>query len=216
FVLGESAALGYPNPSFSFPRLLEVLLRARYPDRDFEVVNTAMAAINSHVVLPIARQCLRRQPDLLVVHLGNNEVVGPFGAAGVLGPFAPNRTLIRANLAVKASRSGQLLDRLMQGLGSEKQAPQNWAGMQMFIHSQLRAEDDRLTRVYAHFRANLGDICRVGVAAGVPVVLCTIPVNLKDCAPFASLHAPALAGAQLDAWDQLFQAGVKLEEQKQF
>ena len=44
-----------------------------------------MVAINSHVALPIARQCAERQPDLLVVHLGNNEVVGPFGAAGVLG-----------------------------------------------------------------------------------------------------------------------------------
>ena len=31
FVLGESAAAGFPDPAFSFARILEVMLRARYP-----------------------------------------------------------------------------------------------------------------------------------------------------------------------------------------
>src|SRR5262249_53940091 len=31
FVLGESAALGFPDPSTSFARVLEVMLRQRYP-----------------------------------------------------------------------------------------------------------------------------------------------------------------------------------------
>src|SRR5262245_60386956 len=52
FVLGESAAMGFPDPSTSFARILEVMLRASYPETRFEVVNTAMVAINSHVVLP--------------------------------------------------------------------------------------------------------------------------------------------------------------------
>src|SRR5436305_11939586 len=107
FVLGESAARGHPDPSNSFSRVLEVMLRDRYPDKHFEVVNAAMIAINSHIVLPIARQCLEHSPDLLVVHLGNNEVVGPFGAAGVLGPFSPRLGVIRANLALKKTRTGQ-------------------------------------------------------------------------------------------------------------
>ena len=37
-----------------------------------------MAAINSHVVLPIAKDAARYEPDLFVVYLGNNEVIGPF------------------------------------------------------------------------------------------------------------------------------------------
>ncbi len=214
FVLGESAAMGFPDPSSSFARVLEVLLKARHPDRRFEVVNASMVAINSHVVLPISRQCARRQPDLLVVHLGNNEVVGPFGAAGVLGPFSPSRRIIRANLAVKTTRAGQLLDRLVNGLGKGRQAAQQWQGMTMFVHSQVPADDPRLGRIRAHFRENLEAICAAG--AGVPVVVCTIPVNLQDCAPFASQHNPELDADQLEAWEKVYQEGVRLEKAKQF
>ena len=49
FILGESAALGDPEPAFGVGRYLEVLLRERFPGAKFEVVNVAMTAINSHV-----------------------------------------------------------------------------------------------------------------------------------------------------------------------
>jgi hypothetical protein len=54
FVLGESAAMGDPDPAYGFSRYLEVMLRERYPAMNFEVVNTGSVAINSHVLLPIA------------------------------------------------------------------------------------------------------------------------------------------------------------------
>jgi tetratricopeptide (TPR) repeat protein len=214
FVLGESAAMGFPEPSFSFARVLEAMLRDRYPETRFEIVNTAMVAINSHVVLPIARQCVQHEPDLFIVHLGNNEVVGPFGAAGVLGPFSPRRGLIRANLAVKTTRAGQMLNRFMQSFGQSNQSPRAWQGMSTFAGSHVRAEDDRLNRIYGHFRENLEDICRVGADAGVPVIVCTIPVNLKDSAPFGSLHDPALADKQLKAWTKAYTEGMRLENDK--
>jgi hypothetical protein len=94
FVLGESAALGIPIPSTSFARILEVMLRDHSPERRFEIINTAMTAINSNVILPTARECAGHRPDLFIVFMGNNEVVGPFGTAGVLGPFASSRSLI--------------------------------------------------------------------------------------------------------------------------
>ena len=59
FILGESAALGDPEPSFGAGRYLEVLLRDQFPNAKFEVVNVAMTAINSHAILPIARECAR-------------------------------------------------------------------------------------------------------------------------------------------------------------
>src|SRR5262245_30921454 len=161
FVLGESAAMGFPDPSASFARVLEVLLQARYPGTRFEVVNAAMVAINSHIVLPIARECAGHHPDLFVVHLGNNEVVGPYGAAGVLGPYSPSRRFVQANLAVRRTRTGQLLSALVRGVKGEDGAPKTWGGMAMFVESHVAADDARLPRIYDHFRDNLSDICRV-------------------------------------------------------
>jgi hypothetical protein len=85
FVLGESAALGDPEPAYGAARYLLVLLGERHPSERFEVVNVAMTAINSYAILPIARECARHQGDMWIVYMGNNEMVWPFGAVTVLG-----------------------------------------------------------------------------------------------------------------------------------
>src|ERR1700739_4990208 len=67
-VLGESAAMGDPDPAYSFSRYLEVMLRQRFPGTNFEVVNTGMVAINSHVSRIMARDLAEYQPDLYIVY----------------------------------------------------------------------------------------------------------------------------------------------------
>src|SRR6185369_460209 len=68
FLFGESAAQGDPDPTFGVGRYLQVLLRDRFPGTDFEVVCVAMTAINSHAILPIARECARLQGDLWIIY----------------------------------------------------------------------------------------------------------------------------------------------------
>ncbi|SIO55930.1 Tetratricopeptide repeat-containing protein [Singulisphaera sp. GP187] len=216
FVLGESAAMGIPDPSTSFARVLEVMLRDRFPQVRFEVINTAMVAINSHAVVDIARECARHQPDLFVVLLGNNEVVGPFGAAGVIGPYAPSRRLIRASLWVKDTRLGQLMSAGLRATRLAGKAPRYWDGMAMFQGSRVRADDPRLRATYAHFRANLGQVCEAGLSAGAKVVVCTVPVNLADCPPFASEHATRLTPAQRNAWETPYREGVEHQAAGQY
>lgn len=68
FVLGESAARGEPQPEFGLARVLQAMLEAmlslRHPGVRFAVVNAAMTAINSHAILPIARDCARIKGDI--------------------------------------------------------------------------------------------------------------------------------------------------------
>src|SRR5262249_42004663 len=75
-VLGESAAMGTPDPAFSFLRILQAGLRQRYPDTHFEIINAAMRGINSYVVNPIAQECAAHQVDLFIIYMGNNEMSG--------------------------------------------------------------------------------------------------------------------------------------------
>jgi len=90
FVLGASAAAGTPDGAFCFGRILQVMLRQQYPQANFEVITIAMPAINSHVVLEIAKDCAHHQADLFILYLGNNEVVGPYGAGTVFTPLSSN------------------------------------------------------------------------------------------------------------------------------
>ena len=109
-VLGGSAAMGEPDPTFSFSRILDVMLASLYPDRRFEVINTGMATINSHVVRQIASELNRVQPDIVLIYMGNNEVVGPFGAGTVFGAYSPSLALIRLGIQLRSFRIGQLID----------------------------------------------------------------------------------------------------------
>ena len=98
FIVGESAAVGVPEPSYSFGRYLEVMLRDRFPSTRFEVINTAITSVNSHVLLPAVRDLARRNGDLFIMYIGNNEVVGPYGAGTTLTRPGGSLALIRAGI----------------------------------------------------------------------------------------------------------------------
>jgi tetratricopeptide (TPR) repeat protein len=210
-VLGASAAEGDPAPAFGFSRILEVLLEARHPGVDFEVINTAFTAINSNVVLPIARDCRQLEADVWLIYLGNNEVVGPFGTGTVFGPQIPPMTLIRASLWVRNTRLGQLLDGLLRRLRESPEAAQGWGGMTMFAGQQVPRNDPRLATVREHFRENLEGIVRAGRSSGAQVVVSTVVSRVRDWPPFGSLHRPDLGEAERDKFEQEYQAGVAAE-----
>ena len=109
FIFGESAALGDPKPAYSAGRYLQALLRERFPERRFEVVCAAMTAINSHAILPIAQECARQSGDLWIIYMGNNEMVGPFGAVTIFGSQGLPVTYVRLILAMRQTRLGQSL-----------------------------------------------------------------------------------------------------------
>jgi tetratricopeptide (TPR) repeat protein len=206
-VLGESAAQGIPVPSFGFAAQLRAQLRARYPGREIEVINTGIVAINSHVVRLIARQLSTLSPDLFVIYLGNNEVVGPFGPGCAYLPEIPPLGLIRLSLFVKSTRTGQLLDALVGRITRHGRRPAQWGGMSMFVNNSVRGDDPRLGAVYRNFEANLRDIVKTASEAGAKTVLCTVASNLKDCAPFLSLHRGGLSDSDLADWTRAFNRG---------
>ncbi len=208
FLMGESAALGDPRPAYGMGRYLEVLLRERFPGTEFEVVCVAMTAINSHAILPIARECARHQGDLWIVYMGNNEMVGPFGAATVFGRQVPSLLSIRLTLALKNTRLGQWID---SGLGKwQAKSPGPWAGMSMFLDQQVAAADPRRQVAYRHFARNLDEILDLAGKSGCPVVLSTVASNLRDCAPFASVHSTTTTPALKAEYESLCQRAATL------
>ena len=212
FLLGESAAMGDPEPAYGFGRQLQHILQARHPANRIEVINVAMTAINSHVIREVARDCAPREGDLWLIYTGNNEVVGPFGAGTVFGRKAPSLGFVRAVLTLKSFRAGQLLDNLRP----HPAEPRQWEGMELFLHNQVPADDPRLNQVYDNFSANLLAVIQQGLRAGAKVVVSTVAVNLKDCPPFASAHRAGLSPADLQRWRELFDHGRKAESERHY
>ena len=192
FVLGESAARGEPEPNYAASRYLQAMLEQRHPQTRFEVVNLGITAINSHVILPIARDCARADGDLWIVYMGNNEMVGPFGAATVFGAKAPPLSVVRLNLALRSTRLGQLLSQAEQ-LFQRGGTNQSWGGMKMFLGNQISPDEPRREVVYQNYARNLEDILDCGIRSGTKILLNTVAVNLRDCPPLASVTNTALS-----------------------
>ena len=188
FVLGGSAAMGFPHKNHGVDRLLAAQLRALFPNRDVEVVNTAMTSVNSHVVYQVAKTLPAESADVAVILMGNNEVVGPYGPGTFNQNFLSSLSAIRALQALKRTRLWQLLDSALSEVqSSDAKADLEWQGMKMFVDNGVAEDDPRMSAVYEHFEGNLRDIVDTLDAKGMHVVLSTVPVNLRQSAPFLSV-----------------------------
>jgi tetratricopeptide (TPR) repeat protein len=214
FILGESAAMGDPQPAFAASRYMEVLLRKRFPGKKIEVINLGITAINSHVILPIARACAKQHGDFWIVYMGNNEMVGPFGAATIFGSRAPSLAAVRLNLALQRTRIGQLISTALRHLGKHRNS--SWGGMKMFLQNQIAPEDSRKETVYKNFQGNVRDIVRIGTESGAQVLLNTVSVNLPDSPPFASTNSAALSSGLKSQFEKFFAEGIAKQNQSDF
>jgi tetratricopeptide (TPR) repeat protein len=157
----------------------------------------------------VAAETLGLEPDLLVVYLGNNEVVGPYGPGSAATDAVLSTTMIRLSLVVRSTRTGQLIQRLAARVAARRAPAPEWRGMEMFAGRTVAAEDPRLARVYEQFQDNLTAIVAQAGRRGVPVVVSTVAVNVRDCAPFASVPGAELA---LDRLRELQQAVAEARE----
>lgn len=203
--------MGDPEPAFGLARILETLLEHRHSGRDFEVINLAVTAINSHVIVPIAKETARYPADFWCIYMGNNEVVGQFGPGTVFGKSHSNLKWIRTSIAIKRTRTGQLANRIAEWIAPAK-TPQVWEGVAMFLRQQIFSEDPRLAAVYENFRANLKTITEAGIQSGAHVLLSNVAVNLRDCSPFISALPLHLSENQRNLWEKNFQNGEQLLE----
>lgn len=206
-VLGESAAQGDPVPAFGPPRSLEYLLSARYPDRKIEVVNAAITAINSHIIREIARDLDKLDPDLVILYIGNNEVIGPYGPGTVFTRFSTSDWMVRLAGQIRRTRLAQVLGYGM-AVAAEGSSRQSFGGVSMFMEHPVPADDPRLEPMYRRYRRNLEAIAGEARKVGARVLVSTVAVNRSDCPPSISTHRAGLTMEALNAWMEAFEAGV--------
>ena len=210
YILGGSAALGFPHKGHGLDRLLATQLRAALPSQKIEVINTAMTSINSHVVYAVAKSIPDNSGDYAVILMGNNEVVGPYGPGTLNQNFLANITVIRGIQALKRMRIWQALDSLVQKVAANDAMQElEWEGMQMFTDNGVSFDDPRMQSVYGHYEDNLADIIDALRDKDIHVLLSSVPVNLRHSAPFLSVRSPDLSDDQLDRWRESTRSGAQ-------
>lgn len=210
FVIGGSTVQGRPfSIQTAFAKCLEMCLQ-RATDRSGRVINCGGISYASYRLVPIVAECLRYEPDLIIICTGHNE-------------FLEFTTYAAARRARSVAGAYRLLDRLYsfrlieRGLtkllrteaarppsGDEVSLPQEVDALldhQGGLAAYRRSELDRQT-VETGFYDQLQQMLDLAAAAEVPVILVRPPANLADCPPFKSEFSASTTPEQQDRFRQ--------------
>jgi tetratricopeptide (TPR) repeat protein len=214
FVMGESAAAGFPYPrNAEFSRLLADMLRDVLPGDSVEVINLAIAATNSFAMLDMAEEVAAQRPDAVLIYAGHNEYYGVLGAASRVTGFGG---VMAVRLYLKLLHLRTVLA-LRNGVGwlmsrRKKQAGELEAASLMEILARDRLiplGSDRYEAGAKQFDTNLEAICRLFRSKDIPVFVGSLASNLRDQPPFAAAAnaAPGSADSTFAAGETAFAAG---------
>jgi len=188
-VVGGSTVAGFPYPfELALPRQLEVVLQQQSPDRQFEVLNAGITAINTHSEVDVVRQGIACQPDLIVVHSGHNEFYGPGGDASTASGFAPRLYPLLESL--RRRRLFQLVESCIHRPRKAHLLETLPADISIPLDSPVVA------RARQSYEAHLQDMVALAAQARIPILLTTVPGNLRDQSPMNSLDRRDLSQQQ--------------------
>lgn len=190
FVLGESTTLGFPfRPNGSFHRWLQYRLMHMYPDKNFEVINLSLTAVNSYTVLDFGKQLPQYQPDAVLIYAGHNEYYGALGV-GSTTYLGSNRFLLQTLIKLRELKLVQLITGVIKkaaGLfsGSKTSDPKSLMEL-MAARQHIGYQSADYQAGIDQFDENMTQLCRVLNDKEIPVFLSTVVSNEKDRRPFIS------------------------------
>ena len=191
FVLGESTTIGYPYfHNGSFHRWLLFRLMHEFPDREFEVINLSLTAVNSYTVLGFAKEVVKYQPDAVLIYSGHNEYYGTLGV-GSSNRVGSNSRVIQLVLMLRKLRIVQLLTSLFENLKNSSDSKKEFAGQtlmqRMVADQQIQFGSTLYKKGIEQFSANMDETLNLFNKYKIPVFISNLVSNEMDLIPFVSV-----------------------------
>lgn len=191
FCLGGSTAAGYPywyNASFS--SFLRQRLQRIFPEKKFEIINLGMTAINSFIVLDMAKEIVNYEPDLIIVYDGHNEFYGPFGVSSQ-STIIGSRWMNLLYLQLLHSKTFLLLRDCYNGISKIFRKDSEIKNKEITLELLAKGQyipygSDLYEKVKQTFTANLNELQSLCNKNNIPLILSTQVSNLRDQIPFVS------------------------------
>jgi tetratricopeptide (TPR) repeat protein len=209
FCLGESASAGWPHPSQEiYSAYLEEALVRAYPQHKIEVINVSAHSFPSYKTRQILQRILEFEPDLVVLWIGNAE----FMEKRTYSSFPQGRwsdALVGAadrSVLFRTLRVNQLVRHwLPENTTPPEDDPYLWWSLLEQRPLELRTDSEQFEWVKKHYRFSIESMVTAAQRDGVPVILITVPVNLRDWRPNASYQP--LQGDDLARWNEHYARG---------
>jgi tetratricopeptide (TPR) repeat protein len=210
FCIGSSASAGWPHPEKEiYSEYLAQALASAFPSRKIEVLNVSAHAYAAYRNRLIFREVLQYEPDLLIVYTGNNEFIEPRLYATAprwyepLGSLAKHSTVYR--LVRGSSRVAELFpENTFRADLRGNVAYEQWSKIDK-LPLVLRTDPGQFEKVIQHYDFSVTSMVRAAQEQGTPVILLTVPVNLRTWQPNVSVVS--VQGDQEKAWRKEYGAG---------
>ncbi len=210
-VQGGSTAAGWPyGHGASLAGMLQQRLQASLPERNIEVITTAMTAVNSYTLMDFADEIIQQQPDAVLIYAGHNEYLGVLGVGSAVSA-GRTRPVVLTYLALRDLRVLQLLKHTYLGLTARgtpnEDRPDTGPTLMRRIvgKSHIALDSPLYHRGEDQFHDNLEVLLERYRNARIPVFIGTLASNEKDLAPFVSMLVP---GTDAAAWRHSYETGV--------
>ncbi|GAA5214155.1 tetratricopeptide repeat protein [Corallincola platygyrae] len=204
-VQGGSSAAGFPYGRWGgLAGMLNDRLEATFPDKNIEVITTAMSAVNSYTLLDLVDEIIEVQPDAVLIYAGHNEFIGVMGAGSAL-TSAQSHGAKLLFLKLKELRLYQLMQRVVSWFSPAPPAAKGGAERGTLMakaaaNREIPFGSELYEQGKTQFEGNMRLILSKYQQAGIPVVMGTLASNEKDQKPFVS------AQPQGDEWQTKWEA----------
>lgn len=225
FCFGGSTTYGHPfDGRTAFSRWLQDLLKASCPDHDFEVINAGGISYASYRIVPLIKETLHYQPDLMIIYTGENEFLERRTYAGLV---EQGRSLVAIRAWLEELNTYRALSAILHSLlpssrkvtsadSTKKDGATSEKGVEKPLLKEevsaildrsagldLYHRDEELKKgVVQHFVYNLKAMISLCKEAGVPVIIVQPASNLKDFSPFKSEHDSNLTATEKRTLDR--------------
>lgn len=187
FVQGSSTAYGFPyENNGSFHRMLQYQFNQNFLNKNIEIINLSLTAVNSYTLLDFVDEIIKQQPDAILIYAGHNEFYGALGV-GSSGKLGSNPMIVRLGIQFRKLRLGQLFFRLMSRITKPASSDLSETLMKRMAAEQSIKKGSLLyEKGINQFKQNISTLLAKYQKNNVPVFVGTLFSNLKDQAPFIS------------------------------
>ena len=164
FCFGASTMAGFPYEYNAIPsEFLRNILTTALPDKNIEVINTAIAATNSYTVDEFADELVKYKPDLFVVYMGQNEFYGVYGVGSTIS-IGKYRWMIKTYLWLQKYKTFLLLRNIINyisGWFGNEQTQDNKILMEEMAKTSIRYNSDDYKTAVNSFRDNYIELINI-------------------------------------------------------
>jgi lysophospholipase L1-like esterase len=204
--MGDSTTVGFPfGYEVAYPKILEKKLQCQFPNKNINIVNIGLTAINTYTILEMVDEAIKIEPDLIILYAGQNEFYGKYGIAstqsGGLPPF-----LVRVYITLKKLRLTRLIKKGVTQ-DSEKEEKNETLMAKMVGNKSIKFNSRSYKNALKQYSYNLEKIINKFGEKDIPVFLGTLISNQSGLPPFNSINISQKNRDELKYANELFDKG---------